>query len=90
MVVLSQLEKEEMEERLESALNAKDNPLQLLGTEVIFRQGNPILEQDLKKVSANTARSVIALTPPGKSASVLFCHMNSCVQYEVSMIWLLV
>lgn len=64
MVVLSQLEKEEMEERLESALNAKDNPLQLLGTEVIFRQGNPILEQDLKKVSANTARSVICLTPP--------------------------
>jgi len=63
MVVLSQLEKEEMEERLESALNAKDNPLQLLGTEVIFRNGNPILEQDLKKVSANTARSVIALTP---------------------------
>lgn len=64
MVVLSQLEKEEMEERLDSAINAKENPLDLLGTEVIFRQGNPILENDLKKVSANTARAVIALTPP--------------------------
>ena len=64
MVVLSQLEKEEMEERLNSALNARENPLQLLGTEVVFRQGNPILENDLKRVSANTARSVIALTPP--------------------------
>ena len=65
MVVLSQLEKEEMEERLDSAINAKENPLDLLGTEVIFRQGNPILENDLKKVSANTGRAVIALTPPG-------------------------
>mmetsp|Transcript_3204 Transcript_3204/g.6750 ORF Transcript_3204/g.6750 Transcript_3204/m.6750 type:complete len:828 (+) Transcript_3204:90-2573(+) len=64
MVVLSQLEKEEMEERLESAINAKENPLDLMGTEVVFRQGNPILENDLKKVSANTARAVIALTPP--------------------------
>ena len=64
MVVLSQLEKDDMEERLDSAINAKENPLQLLGTEVVFRQGNPILENDLKKVSANTARSVIALTPP--------------------------
>jgi len=64
MVVLSQLEKEEMEERLENAINTKENPLDLMGTEVVFRQGNPILENDLKKVSANTARAVIALTPP--------------------------
>lgn len=64
MVVLSQLEKEDMEDRLYMAINSKEDPLQLLGTEVVFRQGNPILENDLKKVSANTARSVIALTPP--------------------------
>lgn len=64
MVVLSQLEKEEMEERLECAINAKENPLDLMGTEVVFRQGNPILENELKKVSANTARAIIALTPP--------------------------
>lgn len=64
MVVLSQLEKEDMEERLSSAINAKEDPLDLLGTDVVFRQGNPILENDLKKVSASTARSVIALTPP--------------------------
>lgn len=64
MVVLSQLDKEEMEERLEIAINAKENPLDLMGTEVVFRQGNPILENELKKVSANTARAVIALTPP--------------------------
>lgn len=64
MVVLSQLEKEEMEDRLEMAINANENPLQLFGTDVIFRQGNPILENDLKKVSASTARAVIALTPP--------------------------
>lgn len=64
MVVLSDLEKEEMEEKLENAINAKENPLDLMGTEVVCRQGNPILENDLKKVSANTARAVIALTPP--------------------------
>jgi hypothetical protein len=64
MVVLSKLEKEELEEKLESAINAKENPLDLMGTEVVFRQGNPILENELKKVSASTARSIIALTPP--------------------------
>jgi len=64
MVVLSKLEKEELEEKLESAINAKENPLDLMGTEVVFRQGNPILENELKKVSASTARAIIALTPP--------------------------
>ena len=64
MVVLSKFEKEELEERLESAINAKENPLDLMGTEVVFRQGNPILENELKKVSASTARAIIALTPP--------------------------
>ncbi len=64
MVVLSDLEKEYMEDKLENAINAKENPLDLMGTEVVCRQGNPILENDLKKVSANTARAVIALTPP--------------------------
>ena len=64
MVVLSQLEKEEMEERLESALNAKDNPLQLLGTEVIFRNGNPILEQDLKKSVSQYCQECYCLNAP--------------------------
>ena len=64
VVVLSQLEKEDMEEKLESAINAKENPVDLMGTDVVFRQGNPILENDLKKVSADTARAIIALTPP--------------------------
>ena len=27
---------------------------------------------------------------PGKSAFVLFCCMNSCVEYEVSVFWLLI
>jgi len=75
MVVLSNLEKEEMEERLENAINAKENPLDLMGTEVVFRQGNPILENDLKKVSANTARAVIALTPPDFDADEADANM---------------
>ena len=75
MVVLSNLEKEDMEERLENAINAKENPLDLMGTEVVFRQGNPILENDLKKVSANTARAVIALTPPDFDADEADANM---------------
>ena len=75
MVVLSNLEKEEMEDRLQMAIDAKENPLDLMGTEVVFRKGNPILESDLKKVSAATARAIIALTPPESTADEADANM---------------
>ena len=47
---------------------------------------NPLLEMG--------AEEGIAATPDyfwtGKSAFVLFCCMNSCVEYEVSIIWMLI
>lgn len=75
MVVLSNLEKEEMEDRLQMAIDAKENPLDLMGTEVVFRKGNPILESDLKKVSAASSRAIIALTPPESTADEADANM---------------
>lgn len=62
IVVLAINDKEEMEETLASAVLSNENPLRLLGTEVIFRSGNPLLESELRRVSTQTARSVVALT----------------------------
>mmetsp|Transcript_28414 Transcript_28414/g.60182 ORF Transcript_28414/g.60182 Transcript_28414/m.60182 type:complete len:1000 (+) Transcript_28414:244-3243(+) len=65
IVVLANIEKEEMEETLASAVESNENPLRLLGTEVIFRSGNPLLESELRRVSTQTARSVVSLTSEG-------------------------
>lgn len=62
IVVLANDDKETLEERLASAVASNENPLQLLGTEVIFRSGNPLLESELRRVSTQTARSVISLS----------------------------
>ena len=62
IVVLADDEKEHLEGRLISAVESKENPIHLLGTEVIFRSGNPLMECELRRVSANTARSVVALS----------------------------
>jgi Trk K+ transport system NAD-binding subunit len=62
VVVLADQEKEELEEMLNAAVASKENPLRLLGTEVIIRSGNPLLESELRKISVNSARSVISLS----------------------------
>jgi len=62
IVVLADEDKDELESKLASAIQSIENPLQLLGTEVIFRSGNPLMECELRRVSANTARSVVALS----------------------------
>lgn len=62
VVVLATQEKEELEGLLASAVSSMDNPLQLLGTEVIFRSGNPLLECELRRVSSHAARCVISLS----------------------------
>ncbi|KAL7547490.1 hypothetical protein ACHAWF_010782 [Thalassiosira exigua] len=62
IVVLASNDKEEMEETLASALVSNENPLLLLGTEVIFRSGNPLLESELRRVSTQTARSIVSLS----------------------------
>ena len=40
------------------------------------------------KTTGEDGAAVVSET--GKSAFVLFCRMNSCVQYEVSIIWMLI
>jgi len=62
IVVLATNDKEELEETLASAVASNENPLRLLGTEVIFRSGNPLLESELRRVSTQTARSVVSLS----------------------------
>ena len=62
IVVLAGNDKEDLETTLASAVASNENPLRLLGTEVIFRSGNPLLESELRRVSAQTARCVISLT----------------------------
>ncbi|KAL9180594.1 hypothetical protein ACHAXT_011047 [Thalassiosira profunda] len=62
IVVLASKEKEKLEEILASAVASKENPLRLLGTEVMFRSGNPLLESELRRVSTQTARCVISLS----------------------------
>lgn len=61
VVVLAEQDKEAMEEMLEAAITAHE-PIRLLGTDVVFRCGNPLMENELDKVSAHTARSIIALS----------------------------
>ena len=62
VVVLASNDKEELETTLASAVVSNENPLRLLGTEVIFRSGNPLLESELRRVSTQTARCVISLS----------------------------
>ncbi|KAL7503089.1 LOW QUALITY PROTEIN: hypothetical protein ACHAXN_000928 [Cyclotella atomus] len=62
IVVLADCGKEELEEMLNAAVSSTENPLRLLGTEVIIRSGNPLLESELRKISVNSARSVISLS----------------------------
>jgi len=67
IVVLAEAGKQEMEATLLSALQMNEHPLELHGTEVIFRSGNPLMENQLHKVSVLTSRAIIALSPDGVS-----------------------
>mmetsp|Transcript_11245 Transcript_11245/g.22265 ORF Transcript_11245/g.22265 Transcript_11245/m.22265 type:complete len:821 (+) Transcript_11245:92-2554(+) len=62
VVVLSENEKEEMEETLKSAVESLQGGLNLLGTTVIFRSGNPLNEHEIMKVSIHSARAIICLS----------------------------
>lgn len=57
IVVLTDIEKEKLEAVLESHLKPND----LRGTEVIIRNGTPLLLVDLLKVSAHRAKSIIIM-----------------------------
>ncbi|RHY88647.1 hypothetical protein DYB26_016022 [Aphanomyces astaci] len=54
VVVLAELEKERIEAELESQME----PHEYHGTKVVVRSGSPLITNDLKKVSAHTARSI--------------------------------
>lgn len=63
IVVLAEQDKEELEEIMQAAIDLREHNLELHGTIVVFRSGNPLMEYDLEKVSVLTARSIIALSP---------------------------
>uniref|UniRef100_A0A7S0EYY4 RCK N-terminal domain-containing protein n=1 Tax=Hanusia phi TaxID=3032 RepID=A0A7S0EYY4_9CRYP len=62
IVVLSDRPKEEMESILQGAIDSKERRLNLRNSQVIFRSGDPLLEQELFKVGVTRAKSIIALT----------------------------
>lgn len=66
IVVLAVDDKQEMEARLQHATerSTSEHQIDLMGTQVIFRSGNPLLEHELRKVSVGTARAIIVLSPP--------------------------
>jgi len=68
VVVLSENDKESMEETLKSAVEALQGGLQLHGTQVIFRSGNPLIEHEMLKVSVHSARAIICLSADGEAA----------------------
>ena len=66
IVVLANDSKQDMEDKLLYATerSTSEHRIKLLGTQVIFRSGNPLLEHELRKVSMATARSIVVLSPP--------------------------
>jgi hypothetical protein len=63
IVVLANAAKEDMENELRSAaLDAQHNPLRLHNSKVIFRGGDPLLENELVKVGITRCRTAIALS----------------------------
>jgi Trk K+ transport system NAD-binding subunit len=65
IVILADHPKDEMEELLNAAIEVREHGLKLLGSQVIFRCGDPLMEKTLRQVSASSARSIIALSPDG-------------------------
>eukprot|EP00755_Sulcionema_specki_P034224 Sspe_Gene.20976::Locus_7784_Transcript_1_1_Confidence_1.000_Length_2450::g.20976::m.20976/K21866/POLLUX, DMI1, CASTOR; ion channel POLLUX/CASTOR len=62
IVVLAEMDKEKMEQEI------RESNIKLRGSMVVCRKGNPTVLHDLKHVSAETARSVVVLSPVGVSA----------------------
>ncbi len=68
IVVLADTPKEDLEAQLALAMcQERGSALELLGTNVVFRSGNPLEESELQRVSVLTARSVVALSPENLS-----------------------
>jgi len=68
VVVLSENDKESMEETLKASVECLQGGLRLLGTNVIFRSGNPLIEHEMLKVSVHSARAIICLSADGEAA----------------------
>lgn len=68
IVVLADAPKEDLEAKLALAMSQeRGSALELMGTNIVFRSGNPLEESELQRVSVLTARSVIALSPESLS-----------------------
>ena len=65
VVVLANDSKQDMEAKLLYATerSTSEHQIKLLGTQVIFRSGDPLMEHELRKVSVATARSIIVMSP---------------------------
>eukprot|EP01094_Clydonella_sp_ATCC50884_P023927 TRINITY_DN5872_c0_g1_i1.p1 TRINITY_DN5872_c0_g1~~TRINITY_DN5872_c0_g1_i1.p1 ORF type:complete len:673 (-),score=221.59 TRINITY_DN5872_c0_g1_i1:313-2331(-) len=61
VVVLADREKEAMEEEIQEQFSEEE----LKGTDIVCRSGNPMLVSELEKVSADQARSIVALAIEG-------------------------
>eukprot|EP00957_Ditylum_brightwellii_P144641 11018923-Ditylum_brightwellii.AAC.1 len=63
IVVLTDMSKVEMEQQLNHTMDYNKRPLNLLGTTVVFRSDNHIMEHKLSKVGVSTSRAILALSP---------------------------
>jgi hypothetical protein len=75
IVVLAERPKAEMEEEVNQRLTLEDRR----GTLVIFRSGNPSMQEELNKVSAGSAKSVIVLADSNLSADESDARVVRCV-----------
>jgi ion channel POLLUX/CASTOR len=66
IVVLCDRSKEEMEEMLQTAESKKNDPLQMHGSQVVFRRGNTLAENDLVNRPGPPLFSPPALARPSR------------------------
>eukprot|EP00957_Ditylum_brightwellii_P156315 11897809-Ditylum_brightwellii.AAC.1 len=62
---MADMSKIEMEQQLNHTMDSNERPLKLLGTTVVFRSDNHIMEHELSKVGVSTARAIIAFFSNG-------------------------
>ena len=74
-MVLAEQEKEGTQDIIFGAMANPEGGLRTLGSEIIVRSGNPLMEHQLRKVNANSARSIIALSPEGMEPDEADAHM---------------
>lgn len=84
IVVLADLDKEDMENELRSAVAG--GAVELYNSKVIFRSGDSLMESELLKMGVTRARTIIALSNPNVDPD----EADGLMLRQVCMCWMLV